>query len=270
MQKQDDYCVVIPARLQSSRLFQKPLQLVAGLPLVVRVLERVLSGNATQIVVAVDDVRVQSVVQSWLDEQAQADLAQANRVFVRMTDSSHLSGTDRLAEVVQSMGWSDQTWVVNVQGDEPLIPLAAIEQVVCLLRDSPDAAIATLAQPFADAQEFLNPNAVKVVHRADGRALYFSRAPIPHERDFSGREENFALRHIGLYAYRAAFLKRFSQLAPSPLEQLEKLEQLRALWYGEEIVVGLFEQPFPAGVDTLEDLIRINDLLYEKNISNLG
>lgn len=183
-----------------------------------------------------------------------------------MTRADHPSGTDRLAEVAERLGLADEAVLVNVQGDEPLIPPQLIDQVAARLFDDPEASIATLAEPIADVDTLFNPNVVKVVRALSGRALYFSRAPIPWDRQaFASRpdwlETDGWLRHIGLYAYRAGFLAQYGDWTPSPLEQLEQLEQLRALHHGHAIQVALAALPNPAGVDTVEDLERVRALL---------
>ncbi len=242
--------VVIPARYASTRLPAKPLADIAGKPMVVRVVELALKSGASEVVVATDDARVRDAVTQHGHD-------------VLMTRSDHPSGTDRIAEVALQRGWSPDAIVVNVQGDEPLLDPALIDEVAHALANDPEASIATAAHPLADMSEFLNPNVVKVTTTAAGRALYFSRAPIPWHRDgFAAQREQFpagflARRHIGLYAYRVAFLHRYGQLAPAPVEQWEALEQLRALWHGFHIrVIDCVHPPAP-GVDTPEDLARV-------------
>lgn len=242
--------VVIPARYASSRLPAKPLADIAGKPMIVRVLERALASGADDVWVAADHPEILAVV------EAAGGLAIETR-------ADHPSGTDRLAEVVETLGWSDDTIVVNVQGDEPLMDPGLIAAVARELAEDRQAAIATACHPLHSAEDFFNPNVVKVVRDEGGRALYFSRAPIPWARDaFAASRaalpaELPARRHIGLYAYRAAFLRRYASLAPAPLESWEALEQLRALWHGYAIkVVEIADAP-PAGVDTEEDLERV-------------
>ena len=242
--------IVIPARYASTRLPGKPLADIAGKPMVVRVVEAAQQAAPDGIWVATDDERILDAV-----------TAHGHRAL--MTSATHASGTDRIAEVAQQLGWHDDEIVVNVQGDEPLIDPGLIAAVAAALAADPAAAMATAAHPLADAAEFFNPNVVKVVTAASGRALYSSRAPIPWHRDgLAGTREilpaNFApRRHIGIYAYRVAFLKRYGQLAPAPLEQWEALEQLRALWHGFHIlVIECAHAPAP-GVDTTEDLERM-------------
>lgn len=245
----DAFVVVIPARLGSTRLPRKPLRLLAGRPLLVHVVERACAAGAAEVVVATDSAEVAEVV---------APLG----VAVAMTRADHPSGTDRLAEVAAQRGWPDDTLVVNLQGDEPFAPASGIRAVVRVLRDSPGAPMATLATPIDAAAQLFDPNAVKVVCDAAGRALYFSRAPIPWARDAFAHSRQALpsaapwLRHIGIYAYRAGFLRRFPALPRGVLEDLEALEQLRVLEAGHAIAVGLAPEPFPPGVDTEDDLAR--------------
>lgn len=242
--------IVIPARYASTRLPAKPLADIAGKPMIVRVLERVQSAGASETWVATDHEGVR-------------DAVQAAGGSVVMTRPDHPSGTDRLAEVAEARGWADEDIVVNVQGDEPLIDPGIVAAVAQALANDGEAAIATAAHAIHDPAEVFNPNVVKVVCDAAGRALYFSRAPIPWARDAWGggaRELPTGLpmlRHVGLYAYRVGFLRRYAGLVPSPLEHWEALEQLRALWHGYRIrVLELAEAP-AAGVDTKEDLERV-------------
>lgn len=248
--------VVIPARYGSTRLPGKPLADIAGKPMVVRVAEAALRAGPDEAWIATDDERVLKVVE-----------AHGHRAL--LTSPDHPSGTDRIAEVAQRLGWRDEDIVVNVQGDEPLIDPALIGACAAALAADGDAAIATAAHRIDTVEEFFNPNVVKVVVAASGRALTFSRAPIPWHRDgFAASRaalpEGFApLRHIGLYAYRVAFLKRYGALAPAPHEQWESLEQLRALWHGYAIrVVECAAAPAP-GVDTPEDLERVRRAFAE-------
>ncbi|WP_303783832.1 3-deoxy-manno-octulosonate cytidylyltransferase [Azovibrio restrictus] len=244
--------VVIPARYASSRLPAKPLLDLGGKPMVVRVAERALASGAEEVLVATDHAEIAAAVR-------------AHGLSVVMTREDHPSGTDRLAEVVRQRGWGGDELVVNVQGDEPLIEPGVIRHTAACLAGS-GAAIATVAHPIVDATDFFNPNVVKVVCRADGDALYFSRAPIPYARDaFACSREVLpdalpACRHVGLYAYRAAFLLAYAGLAPSPLEQFESLEQLRALWHGYRIRVALIDAAPAPGVDTPEDAERMRKL----------
>ncbi len=242
--------VVIPARYASTRLPAKPLADIAGKPMVVRVVEAALRSRAVDVCVATDDERVR-------------DAVLAHGHVACMTRADHASGTERLAEVVELRGWYDGEIVVNVQGDEPLIDPALIDAVAGVLVDDTEAPMATAAHAIDSADDFFNPNVVKVVCDARGRAMYFSRAPIPFARDaFAASRERLpadlgALRHIGLYAYRAGFLRRYAGLAPSPIESLEALEQLRVLWHGHAIRVAIAERAPAAGVDTPEDLERV-------------
>lgn len=242
--------VVIPARHASTRLPGKPLADIGGKPMVIRVLEQARKSGAASVWVATDD-------------EAVLDAVNAAGADALMTRRDHPSGTDRLGEVVDKLGWSANEIVVNVQGDEPLIDPELIAAVARALAEDPAAAIATAAHPLRDVGEFFNPNIVKVVCGARGHALYFSRAPLPWPRDaFAANRDALpadlsALRHVGLYAYRASFLRRYASLVPSPLEQWEALEQLRALWHGYGIrVMEVASAPAP-GVDTPEDLERV-------------
>ena len=241
------FTVIIPARLASTRLPNKPLADIAGLPMIVRVAQRAALSGAGQIVVATDAPEV-------------AAACAAHGVRALMTRADHPSGSDRLAEAVEQLGLADDAVVVNVQGDEPLIAPAMIDACATTLAAQPDCVMATVAHALTDVAEFSNPNVVKLVTDKAGRALYFSRAPIAWWRDGAGAP-NQALRHVGLYAYRAGFLRRFPTLAVSPLEQIESLEQLRVLWHGERIAVHVSsERPGP-GVDTPDDLERVRRLL---------
>ena len=244
--------VVIPARYASSRLPGKPLADIGGRPMVLHVLERALQAGAESVVVATDDARVQQAVE-------------AAGYQALMTSPDHQSGTERLVEVAETLGWPDDTLVVNVQGDEPLIDPALIREAARQLVLHGDAVMATLAHPIHDHADFVNPNVVKVVADEAGYALYFSRAPIPWPRDaFAAQQamphELGALRHIGLYAYRAGFLRTYASLASSPLERYEMLEQLRVLWHGHRISLGITPTAPAPGVDTPEDLARVRSL----------
>ena len=250
------FSVLIPARLASSRLPDKPLADIAGLPMVVRVAQAAGRSGASQVVVAADSPRI---VAACLALGTQAVL----------TRSDHPSGSDRLAEACQHLGLDGDDMVVNVQGDEPLIAPAMIDACAALLRDRPDCVMATVAHAIDDVAEFVNPNVVKVVLDAAGRALYFSRAPIGWWRDgFADGIRHLPaqpppLRHVGLYAYRAGFLRRFPALSVAPLETLESLEQLRVLWHGERIAVHVSaDRPGP-GVDTPDDLARVRALFAD-------
>ena len=244
--------VVIPARYASSRLPGKPLADIGGRPMVLHVLERALQAGAESVTVATDDVRVQRVVE-------------AAGYQALLTSPDHQSGTERLVEVAETLDWPDDALVVNVQGDEPLIDPALIREAARQLVLHDDAVMATLAHPIHDHADFINPNVVKVVPDEAGYALYFSRAPIPWPRDaFSARQpmphEFGALRHIGLYAYRAGFLRIYASLGRSPLERHEMLEQLRVLWHGYRISLGVTPIAPAPGVDTPEDLERVRAL----------
>ena len=248
------FIVVIPARFASSRLPGKPLQDIAGKPMIQHVWEQARRSGAQRVVVATDDVRIREACAGFGAE-------------VLMTRAEHNSGTDRLAEVAAQLGLAADEIVVNVQGDEPLIPPAVIDQVAANLAANPQAAIATLAEPLSDAQALFNPNVVKVLSDLNGLALTFSRAPLPWARDEFARDRNQLpagvpfRRHIGIYAYRAGFLADFVAWGPCWLEDTECLEQLRALWHGQRIhVADAIEAP-PAGVDTPEDLERVRRLL---------
>jgi 3-deoxy-manno-octulosonate cytidylyltransferase (CMP-KDO synthetase) len=248
-----EFVVAIPARFASTRLPGKPLREIAGRPMIAHVIDRALQAGAREVVVATDDARI-------------AEVARATSATVCMTRADHVSGTDRLAEVVAQMRWSDAQIVVNLQGDEPLAPAAGIRAVAELLATS-SAPMATLCTPVRNAEELFSPACVKVVADAAGRALYFSRAPIPFARDAFTQQPNQLppglayFRHIGIYAYRAGFLSAFAALAPGRLERIESLEQLRALEAGYDIAVAVSPEIFPAGVDTEEDLRRVDALL---------
>lgn len=245
------FIAIIPARFASSRLPGKPLADIGGKPMVVHVMERAKESGADRVIVATDHPDVFAAVQAAGGE-------------VCMTRADHQSGTERLAEVIELYGFSDEDIIVNVQGDEPLVPPVIIKQVAENLA-SCEAGMATLAVPIETAEEAFNPNAVKVVMDAKGYALYFSRATIPWERErFAKSKETVGdsfLRHIGIYAYRAGFIRRYVNWAPSPLEHIELLEQLRVLWYGEKIHVAVAKEVPSVGVDTPEDLQRVRELL---------
>jgi len=246
------FWVIVPARLASTRLPNKPLADLGGKPMVVRVAERATEAGAHQVVVAADDV---SIVQACA----------AHGVRALLTRTDHSSGSDRLAEACEQLGLDGDDVVVNVQGDEPLIAPALVSACAALLVARPECTVATAAHAIESLADFVNPNVVKVVCDAAGRALYFSRAPLPWWRDGSKAGQPAlpnppALRHIGLYAYRAGYLRRFPQLPPAPLEQLESLEQLRVLWHGDRIAVHVSDTAPEAGVDTPEDLARVQAL----------
>lgn len=241
------FVTIIPARFASTRLPGKPLVDINGKPMIVHVLERALESGADRVIVATDAVAV-------------ADAVRAVGGEVCMTRADHESGTERLAEVVEKMAFADDTIIVNVQGDEPMIPPAIIRQVAENLAQR-DVGMATLAVPIHSAEEAFNPNAVKVVMDKNGYALYFSRATIPWDRDRFAQSRDAIdgsfLRHIGIYGYRAGFIRRYVTWAPSALEHNEKLEQLRVLWHGEKIHVGVAREVPGTGVDTQADLERV-------------
>ena len=246
--------VVIPARLASARLAGKVLRPIGGKPMVQWVYERACAAGAREVLIATDDERIVSAAHSFGAEAV-------------LTSGTHVSGTDRIAEVARARRWPQDDIVVNVQADEPLIPPALIGQVAAVLQAHPQAQVGTLATPIASVQELLDPNAVKVVTDASGRALYFSRAPIPWNRDrapaglASQRDCGGARRHVGIYAYRMGALLRLAQLAPAALERRERLEQLRALEYGLAVCVAeALESPGP-DVNTLADLERVTALV---------
>ncbi len=251
------FIVVIPIRLASSRLPNKALADIGGLPMVVRVAKQARASGAARVLIAADT-------------QCICDVAHAHGCEAILTRSDHSSGTDRISEATQHFGWSDDTLIVNVQGDEPLIDPALIRGVAAHLASCSDSAMATAVHPMTEAAEIFNPNLVKAVLDAYGHALYFSRAPIPW--NFKAwpahwRRENPPLatalplyRHIGLYAYRVSFLRRFVQLPPAPIETIEALEQLRALWHGERIATLITYQAPAPSVDTPADLARVRAL----------
>lgn len=249
------FTVIIPARYASSRLPGKPLADIHGKPMIIRVMEQAQKSSASRVIIATDNQQVFDVVQSYGGE-------------VVLTSDKHNSGTERLAEVINTFQLADDEVIVNVQGDEPLIPPIIIDQVADNLVKY-KTGMATLAVPIDSVEEAFNPGAVKVVMDKDGYALYFSRATIPWERDRFAQlsEQNkldsigdFYLRHIGIYAYRAGFIRQYIQWAPSALEQIEMLEQLRVLWYGEKIHVAVAKQAPAIGVDTQEDLDKVRAL----------
>jgi 3-deoxy-manno-octulosonate cytidylyltransferase (CMP-KDO synthetase) len=251
------FLVVVPARYASTRLPAKPLADIGGKPMVVRVLEQAAKSGAAGVWAATDHEEVFAAVQ-------------AHAYQAVMTSPDCASGTDRLAEVAARLGWSDDTVVVNVQGDEPLIDPALIRATAAALFEHPAASMATVCHPIHDLNEVFNPNIVKVVTDKDGHALYFSRAPIPWARDAWTGDQASAIpeglpvmRHIGLYAYRVGFLKAYPGLERPALEAFESLEQLRALWHGHRIAVTVSDQPSPPGVDTAEDLETVRRLFRE-------
>lgn len=262
--QQGRFTVLIPARMASSRLPDKPLADIAGLPMVVRVAQRAARSAAASVVVAADDVRIQ---------QACA----AHGVQAILTRTDHASGSDRLAEACVQLGLDGHDIIVNVQGDEPLMDPGLIDAVAALLSERPETSMGTAAHAIASLADYTNPNVVKVVLDARGLAHYFSRAPIPFARDHAGTAwwqgaaqsaapgvsalAGFApLRHVGIYSYRAGFLRDFPNLAPAPTEAVEALEQLRALWHGHRIAVHVASAAPGPGVDTPEDLERVRSL----------
>lgn len=240
------FTVVIPARLASSRLERKALADLGGKPMVVRVAERSAQSTASRVIVATDATEIESV-------------CQAAKIEVAMTRNDHPSGTDRIAEVAQQLALKDDAIIVNVQGDEPLIPIELIDQLANTLESNLHCAIATAAVAIVDSHEIENPNAVKVVLNKKNEALYFSRAAIPFDRN---QNKPTYYRHLGIYAYRVSFLQAFSKLTVSPLEEAESLEQLRALWHGYPIAVHIASESPPPGVDTQADLDRVRQFFY--------
>lgn len=244
-----DFFVVIPARFESERLPGKPLRLIAGLPMIQHVWQRAVESEASQVVIATDDERIQSA-------------AEAFGAMVCMTSDRHRSGTERIAEVADLLAWQDDQRVVNLQGDEPLMPPEVISECAALL-DDPLADMTTLASPLQSLDDFNDSNTVKVVLDQNGFALYFSRAPIPYPRDAASNDlaMKSALHHHGIYGYRCGVLRQFVAAESSALERCEHLEQLRALGLGQKIKVGRpTSRPGP-GVDTENDLLRVNELL---------
>jgi len=239
--------IAIPARFGASRLPGKPLLDIAGRPLIEHVWRRALASGASEVVIATDDERIAATAEGFGAE-------------VCMTRADHASGTDRLAEVADLREWPDDAIVVNLQGDEPLTPPALLDQVAARLAAATDAAIATLATSLAPHEQVGDPNLVKVVTDHAGYALYFSRAPIPFDR-VQGTGAAGARRHIGIYAYRRAFLRDYARLSPAPIEQCESLEQLRALWHGYRIQVADAVELPAAGVDTHADIERVQAAL---------
>lgn len=249
------FVVIIPARLASRRLPRKPLADIGGLPMVVRVARQAARSAAASVTVAADDTEIVAA-------------CELHGVRALLTDPGHASGSDRLAEACTLLGLADDAIVVNVQGDEPLLEPYLIDACATLLQARPDCVVSTVAHRIGSAAEFADPNVVKVVLDAAGRALYFSRASIPCARDASaGAAVDAArpLRHAGLYAYRAGFLRRFPTLPPAPLELIEHLEQLRVLWHGERIAVHVSEHAAGIGVDTVDDLERARRQVAEGN-----
>ncbi len=240
--------VVIPARYASTRLPGKPLLDIAGKPMVVRVAEQAKLSGADEIVIATDFEKIMQV-------------ATAHNIKAVMTRVDHVSGTDRIAEVAQQLNWADDEIVVNVQGDEPLIDPKLIQEVTAHLAQNQDAVMATACHAIHDEAALLNPNIVKVVIDANGNALYFSRSPIPYPRDDTYKNNIQAYRHIGIYAYRVGFLKKYAQLAVTELEKIESLEQLRVLHHGYKIGVTITKNAVENGVDTQADLDYVRSIL---------
>ena len=243
--------VVIPARYASARLPGKPLLDIGGKPMVVRVAEQAAKSGASEIVIATDFEKIMQA-------------AAAHNIKAVMTRLDHASGTDRIAEVAQILGWADDTIVVNVQGDEPLIDPKLIQEVAAHLAHSKEAVMATACHAIHDEASFLNPNIVKVVLDANGNALYFSRSPIPYPRDDVFKQNIQAYRHIGIYAYRVGFLKKYATLAVTELEKIESLEQLRVLHHGYKIGVTITQHAPASGVDTQEDLDFVRSAFKDK------
>lgn len=242
--------VVIPARYASARLPGKPLLDIAGKPMVIRVAEQANKSGASQVVIATDFEKIMEV-------------AQENKIEAIMTSLHHSSGTDRIAEVAQTLSWHDDDIVVNVQGDEPLIDPQLIQEVALTLGHSRNAVMATACHAINDEAAMLNPNIVKVVMDIDGNALYFSRSPIPYPRDEISKQNIKAHRHIGIYAYRVGFLKQYAQLSVTELEQIESLEQLRVLHHGYKIAVTVTDNAPASGVDTQADLDYVRSVFAE-------
>ncbi|EUJ09943.1 3-deoxy-D-manno-octulosonate cytidylyltransferase [Methylophilaceae bacterium 11] len=240
--------VVIPARYASTRLPGKPLLDIAGKPMVIRVADQASKSQADEVVIATDFEKILAVAEQYTYAAV-------------MTRIDHASGTDRIAEVVEKMGWHDDAIVVNVQGDEPLIDPKLINEVALTLAHNHEAVMATACHPIHDEATFLNPNVVKVVMDANGNALYFSRAPIPYPRDDVYKQAIQAYRHIGIYAYRVGFLKQYAELTVTALEKIESLEQLRVLYHGYKIAVSVTDHAPASGVDTEQDLAMVRDLV---------
>ena len=243
-QSTPEFLVVIPARLGSTRLPRKPLADIGGKPMIIRVAEQAKQSLAQSVVVATDSIEIQAV-------------CDAHRIECLLTSDTHPTGTDRIAEVAQLLRLSEDALIVNVQGDEPLIPPALINAVANTLAAHSECAISTVAVAITESSEISNPNVVKVVLNRKNEALYFSRASIPFIRDPASQIPAPFLRHLGIYGYRVNFLQAYSRLEPAPPEQAEALEQLRALWNGYRIAVHIAQEAPPAGVDTAEDLERV-------------
>ena len=242
------FTVVIPARYGSSRFPGKPLALIGKKPMIQHVVERAKEAGADNIIVATDDERIQNVVVGFAQ--------------VCMTSVNHQSGTERIADFIEKEGIANDTIVVNVQGDEPFIPAENIRQVANNLANAPQCQMATLSTPIDNVEDVFNPNIVKVLVNNKGESIYFSRSPIPFERDYmmanpKAANTHLYKRHIGIYAYRAEYVKQYVDYTPSSLEQIESLEQLRAIWYGDKIHCEVAIAPPPVGIDTPEDLERL-------------
>lgn len=246
-----DFHVFIPARLESTRLPRKPLVDLNGLPMVVRVAQIALESKAVSVTVACDDAEIVAVCEQY-------------KIPALLTKKTHQNGTERLAEALEKCGLSGDEIIVNLQGDEPLMNPEALNLVAQTLAES-GAAMATLAVPFADFSAFCNPNNVKVVLNKQGEALYFSRSAIPFARENPSVLPKSAFKHIGLYAYRAAFVQGFLALPPAPLEKIEMLEQLRALWHGEKIAVAVLKNGDFVGVDTPDDAEKVRQILKSRD-----
>jgi 3-deoxy-manno-octulosonate cytidylyltransferase (CMP-KDO synthetase) len=250
--------IVIPARYASTRLPAKPLLDIHGKPMIIRVAERARLAGAKEVVIATDHPEIEEVVSSF-------------GYTVVMTGQHHLSGTDRIVEVVEQLDWPDDTVVVNLQGDEPLVAPDLLKDVAHHLDSHPDAAMATICHEIHAIESLFNPNVVKVVRDQEGYALYFSRAPVPYLRDtFANKldlpQDAPIYRHIGIYAYRASFLKTFTKLQPTLIERYESLEQLRALSYGYKIYVGVTDEAPSSGVDTHEDLTYVRSVFQQTSL----
>lgn len=248
--------IVIPARYASERLPGKALLDLGGKSLLQRVWQRALESGAESTVIATDDARI-------------VDAANAFGAEVVLTRTDHQSGSDRIAECADLLGWPEDRLIVNLQGDEPLMPPACLDQVAVLLNESPDCEVASLYWPISEAEEVVNPNAVKVVVDGAGRALYFSRSPIPYARAYTDISAAIAAgigwkRHLGLYAYRLSALRRYTAMPTSPLEAAEHLEQLRILQQGGGIAMAQAKEFIPAGIDTEDDLERVRDIISSK------
>ncbi len=246
------YTIIIPARYASTRFPGKPLAMLGDKPMLQHVYERAVSSAATQVIIATDDERI---------EQAAVDFG----ADVCMTSDQHESGTERLAEVVDVRGIEDSEVIVNLQGDEPFMPAACLDQVAQLLIDDSQCGMATLGHPLNDRTDIDNPNIVQLVTDKNGYAMYFSRAPIPWNRDEPQSVGSAYVRHIGLYAYTAKFLREYSKMEACELESIEALEQLRVLWHGEKIKVAVTELDTGVGIDSPEDMEKAKNVLITSN-----